>query len=322
MQDSASDILVAGAGPAGASIARLLACKGRRVVLVDPLTKPTDRLEVMAPAARAVVEAVGIAHLLHDRSLAHPCPGIRRRWGTAATEIDDFLRRPGGPGYVIDRMRFDDALRAMAMQAGVEGIVGRVVAARREGADTVVDVESGARRMSLPAGLVIDATGRPSAVARRMGARRLLSGRLVAERRSVDAIHAVDRRAAWLEVDGAQNEWWYQVSGPAGRLERWAVHRRDKHAGRVHADADASSALLSHAAGDGWIAIGDAAASFDPVTSQGLVNALSTALVAAGAILSPGGLDEEARRIYSDAVAATFHHSEAGRARVYDMLAS
>ena len=111
------------------------------------------------------------------------------------------------------------------------------------------------------------------------------------------------------------------MSGPGDRLERWAVHRPDKCAGRVRAER-ASSALLSHAAGDGWIAVGDAAASFDPVTSQGLVNALSTALVAAGAILSPGGLHEDARRIYSDAVAATFHHSEAGRARVYDMLAS
>ena len=320
MQDSAADILVAGAGPAGATIARLLACKGRRVVLVDPRTRPTDRLEVVAPAAGAVVEAVGIAHLLRDRSLARPCPGIRRRWGTAATEIDDFLRRPGGPGYVIDRVRFDDALRAMAMEAGVDGVVGRVVAARREGGDTVVVVESGGRRMPLAAGLVIDATGRPSAVARRMGARRLLSERLVAERRSADAIHAADRHAAWLEVDGAQDGWRYQVSGPGDRLEHWAVHRPDKRAGRVRADA--SSALLSHAAGDGWIAIGDAAASFDPVTSQGLVNALSTALVATGAILSPGGLHEDARRIYSDAVAATFHHSEAGRARVYDMLAS
>ena len=110
------------------------------------------------------------------------------------------------------------------------------------------------------------------------------------------------------------------MSGPDGRRERWTVYRSGKRIGDARTRTDASSALLSHAAGDGWIAIGDAAASFDPVTSQGLVNALSTALVAAGAILSPGGLDEDARGVYSDAVAATFHHSEAGRARVYEAL--
>ncbi len=314
------DILVAGAGPAGATVARLLACKGRRVVLVDPDTRRTDRLEVIAPAAYAVVEAVGIAHLLHDVSLAHPCPGIRRRWGAAATEIDDFLRRPGGRGYVIDRAPFDGALRRMAMEAGVVGIAGRVVAAQRDGGTTIVGIESAAQRISVAAELVIDATGRPSAVARRLGARRFRSERLVAERRLNDALCTPG--ASWLDVDGGKDEWRYQVSGPDGRCERWAVYRPDKHAGRRRTRVDASSALLSHAAGDGWIAIGDAAVSFDPVTSQGLVNALSTALVAAGAILSPGGLDADARGVYSEAVAATFRCSEAGRTHVYAALAS
>ena len=79
MRDRTADILVAGAGPAGATIARLLALRGRRVVLVDPGTRRTDRLEVIAPAACRVVEAVGIAHLLHDTSIGaavsrHPPP--------------------------------------------------------------------------------------------------------------------------------------------------------------------------------------------------------------------------------------------------------
>ncbi|MBX9777810.1 MAG: NAD(P)/FAD-dependent oxidoreductase [Xanthobacteraceae bacterium] len=321
MQHRAADILVAGGGPAGATIARLLALRGRQVVLVDPGTRRTERLEIIAPAACRVAEAVGIAHLLYDASLSWPCSGIRRRWGTAEIELDDFLRRPGGKGYVIDRAPFDDALRAMAMDVAVERIAGRVVAARREGGAVVVGVQSGAQRISIAAALVIDATGRPSAVARRMGARRLPSERLVAERQPVDVLRAPDRETPWLDVDGAHNAWSYQVSGPNGRCEAWTVYRPGDRPGRPQSCADASSSLLSRAAGDGWIAIGDAAASFDPVTSQGLVNALSTALVAAGAILSSDGLDDNARGIYADAVAATFHHAEAGRARVYAGLA-
>jgi flavin-dependent dehydrogenase len=324
MRDRTTDILVAGAGPAGATIARLLALRGRCVVLVDPGTRRTERLEVIAPAACRVVEAVGIAHLLHDPSLAQLCSGIRRRWGTADVEVDDFLRRPGGMGYVVDRAPFDDALGAMASEAGVASVAGRVVAARCDGGNVVVDIESSGQRLSIACGLVIDATGRPSAVARRMGARRMLSERLVAERQSPDGLRASERAAPWdipwLDVDGGHDEWSYQVSGPDGRREGWTVYRSGKRIGGARTSTDASSALLSHAAGDGWVAIGDAAASFDPVTSQGLVNALSTALVAAGAILSPVGLDENARGVYSDAVAATFHHSEAGRARVYAAL--
>jgi flavin-dependent dehydrogenase len=317
MQDRAADILVAGAGPAGATIARLLALRGRRVVQVDPGTRRVERLEVIAPAACPVVEAVGIAHLLNDALLAQPCSGIRRRWGTADVEVDDFLRRPGGKGYVVDRAPFDEVLRSMAMEAGVESVTGRVVAARRASGEVIVDILSGAQRVSIAAGLVIDATGRPSAVARRMGARRVLSERLVAERQPADAL----QDTLWLDVEGERDAWSYQVSGPDGRRERWAVYRPGKRAGRARSCADASSSLLSRSAGAGWIAIGDAAASFDPVTSQGLVNALSTALVAAGAILSPEGFDGNARDVYSGAIAATFQHSEAGRARVYAALA-
>ena len=116
-----ADILVAGAGPAGATIARLLALQGRRVMLVDPGARRIDRLEiVVAGVPAAWSKRLGIAHLLHDMSIARPCLGIRRRWGTTETEIDDFLRRPGGRGFVIDRMLFDEALRGMAMDAGVD----------------------------------------------------------------------------------------------------------------------------------------------------------------------------------------------------------
>ena len=205
-------------------------------------------------------------------------------------------------------------------------VTGRVVAARHEGEAVVLKVESGLKAASNLAGLVVDATGRPSAVARRMGARRLVSERLVAVRQPIEAPPAAGPNTGWLDVesreDGGRDGWSYAVSGPGGRRDRWTV---SPSAGKVHSDhsgtrADASSALLSQAAGDGWIAIGDAAASFDPVTSQGLMNALSTALVAAGAILSPRGLDEDACSVYSNAVAATFRYSEAGRSRVYDAL--
>jgi flavin-dependent dehydrogenase len=323
MPDSPADILVAGAGPAGTTIARLLARKGRRVVLADPGTRHVERLEIVAPAACGVIEALGIAPLLDDASIARRCLGIRRRWGAMPIETEDFLRRPGGRGFVIDRRPFDEALRNAAKDAGARFIVGRVVAARPDAGAMVATVQSGSEMLEIAAGLLVDATGRPSAVARRMGARRLACERLVAELQSVD-MSVSDPNAGWLDVEsgvGRQGQWFYEVSGPDRRRERWAIYRPVQHAkARSRLRVDASSARLSHTAGDGWVAVGDAAASFDPVTSQGLVNALSTALVAAGAILSPEGFDEAAHRIYSDAIATTFHHSEAGRARVYDVL--
>ncbi|KJB94285.1 hypothetical protein N826_10975, partial [Skermanella aerolata KACC 11604] len=45
----------------------------------------------------------------------------------------------------------------------------------------------------------------------------------------------------------------------------------------------AHSTHLSPAAGDGWLAVGDAALGFDPLSSQGIFNALYTGLAAAEA---------------------------------------
>src|SRR4051812_17949716 len=124
-----TDVLVAGAGPAGAIAARLLARHGRRVTLVDPGSCATDRLEVLPPSGCLVLQALDLVDILHDARVVRPCLGIRRRWGEMAPEFDDFLRRPGGTGYIVDRARFDERLRTAASEAGVRIIHGRVAAA-------------------------------------------------------------------------------------------------------------------------------------------------------------------------------------------------
>jgi hypothetical protein len=68
------------------------------------------------------------------------------------------------------------------------------------------------------------------------------------------------------------------------------------------------------------IKLQDAAASFDPVTSQGLGNALGTALAAAGAIVSDLHLGPEAQQGYCDVVWASFANTERQRRAVYGMI--
>ena len=47
---------------------------------------------------------------------------------------------------------------------------------------------------------------------------------------------------------------------------------------------DASSGCLDHFVGKQWLAVGDAALSFDPLSSQGIANALYTGIQAGQAI--------------------------------------
>jgi flavin-dependent dehydrogenase len=318
-----TEVVVGGAGPAGATIARLLAGHGKRVTLVDPETRPAKRLEIIAPSAHRIIEALNLSPLLEDPTIARPCLGIRRRWGTATTEMDDFFCRPGGQGFVIDRSSFDDRLRARAIEGGAEFVRGRIVVVSRHAGTMIARIETAAGRVTVQADVIVDASGRASTVGRRMGSRRLRSERAVAERHGPVRIQGDSEEPVWLEVQGNELGWSYQILGPCGRHESWTIHRSRMPAGtRSSFFTDASSAYLSPAAGLYWLAIGDAASAFDPITSQGLVNALTTSLVAAGALLSPSGLDEHACRIYSSAVHQTFCNSETGRTAVYDALAA
>lgn len=310
-----TDVLVVGAGPAGATIARLLAAGGRRVTMLAPSAPSVDRIEVLPPSGRGLVEMLELSSLLADPEISRPCAGIRRRWNSDEAVYDDFLWHRGGEGYLVDRTRFDACLRATAIARGVHFEQGRVTAARIDSGSLVAEGHDGEVALVIHAGLAIDATGRPAMLARRLGARRLTTDRLVADLIEISAIaHA--NESEWLDVRGTGRRWSYEASGPR-RKERWIV---DVAPGPRSADTlrvDASAMLLQPAARAGWIAIGDAACAFDPIASQGLVNVLASAREAARLILSEGGISAKSAAAYSDLVGATFHYSEAGRRAVY-----
>jgi flavin-dependent dehydrogenase len=317
-----TDILVAGAGPAGATVARLLALHHREVLLVDPLGPSLQRLEILAPAAYPVLEALGLVRLLDEPSLACPCLGIRRRWGTRDVQVDDFLNHPGSRGAVIDRSRFDQALLLEARSARAQLLQGRVAAVNKENGSVTATIRRGQIRSLVSARLVVDATGRAATVTRQLGARRIFSERRVAEKLASTNLELNQAKGVWLEVESHDVGWSYSILGPDGRQERWRIDPRgDRERGPHLQRVDASSVYLSSAAGGAWVAVGDAVASFDPITSQGLVNALSTALVASGAILSSNGSALEKFGAYSAAVADTFAFSEVGRAEAYRIFA-
>jgi len=312
-----SNYVVGGAGPAGLSTARLLALKGATVRVVDPQICAPHRLELLAPASLGTIAALGLAPLLEDAAIARPCLGIRRRWGTAAIEYDDFLRHPYRTGYVVDRARFDQRLRAAAAAAGVEFCRGRVLGVEPDAARVLIRAVDGSLQAATFSDAVIDATGRAALIARRMGARVTVRDRMVAElvEQSIDE---AGRCAAWLDVERADPGWCYTIKGPDGQAQKWAIGRSGAVVHRSHSvRVDASAGILSKAAGERWIAVGDAAIAFDPIASQGLYNALSSALAATGALVSAEGFGPASAGLYSDAVAATFAWSEIGRSAAY-----
>jgi len=112
------DLIVVGAGPAGAAFAGAMADLGWQVLLVERASLPRHKVcgEFLSPAAQASLKALGRLELV--RSL-RPYPISRARLTSAAGRQID-LDLPGGDAWGLSRFALDQGLVQSASRSGVE----------------------------------------------------------------------------------------------------------------------------------------------------------------------------------------------------------
>ncbi len=162
------DVVIVGAGPAGALAALVLARQGARVRLVERARFPRPKLcgDSLNPGALAVLgRYVDVAGL---GAQGQPVRGMRLS-GPGGVAVHG--RYPDGvAGLSITRARLDAWLVNEACRAGArcdDGVAVRGVSVNAEGATGVVMAAGGDRHH--PARMVIGADGRGSIVARQFG---------------------------------------------------------------------------------------------------------------------------------------------------------
>lgn len=334
-------MVVVGAGPAGAAAALALAGLAR-VVLVDRLAEPEDRIgETLPGAARRLLAALGLDP---DAVLADghaPVWARRSVWGAPDPVELDGLADPDGPGVRLDRRRFETRLRTEAVARGVRLVAPVAARVARAGEGWIVD--AGAVRIAAP--VVIDATGRGSRLLREHAGRPAVEDRLVCAWMHLPLARPAQ---AVMYVESEPDGWWYTAPLPGGRrllafhgdadlVRKAGVHRRLLEAALALpslaaelADADtgrpgpvrtcaAHGARPGAAGGDGWLAAGDASMCFDPLSSQGLFHALYTGRAAGGAALAMLDGDAGAGAAYSASLDAVWDAYVAHRALYYGM---
>ena len=296
------DIAVVGAGAAGAAAAAILA-RAASVVLIDRVAQPVWRIgETLPGAARRPLAEIGawpdFLAAGHD-----PAPLKISRWGSDEPVTLDAFRDPDGVGWRIDRARFEADLRSNALRSGAQLLspvhVERIVATTN-GWSVVLDNGS-----AVDARVLIDASGRRSRLLRDHGQRHMVADRLACAYQTVEA----DSGDTATYIEATEDGWWYSAVLPDNR--RLVAFHGDSDLGAVArvfetgpvvaalsiaglADivgavdastwsppAMCSAASIAHsAAGKHWLAAGDAALAFDPLSSQGLFNALVTGIEA------------------------------------------
>ena len=291
------EVVVLGAGPAGAAAARLLALWGHRVrVIAKPHQPGLSLAESVPPSTRKLFDALGVREAI-DRADFVRSTGNTVWWGSGECRSESFA--DGRLGWQITADRLESLLRAAAIEAGVEFEERRADSDDGQGAP-----------------FTLDCTGRSGVLAR---ARRLR--RLEPDLKTV-ALVGLWQPAAPLDVPDATHTliesyadgWAWSVPDTGGR--RFVAVMVDPRTSALHRGDDSREVYLAEirktprfrtllasatlvAGPSGWDAsmywseryvddsallVGDAGSFIDPLSSAGVKKALASGWLAAVAV--------------------------------------
>lgn len=290
-------LVIVGAGPAGCAAAIALAPHWDVTLVSDGRCGVG---ETLSPACRPLLAELGLLPL---DQLA--CLGVESHWHGLRQERQ-ALQHPLGAGWLLDRPSFERTLRARALQAGARLLEPCRFLDVRPGWE--LDLSLGRRRCDF----ILDATGRRASVARRLGARRTVTRRQTAV---VGTLEGFDPDQT-LCVESSGPDWAYTCrTGARTRVATWLSFGRPRPADwwpnlsrtrRVMARLEgylpvrlrsvpADESFLERPWGPGWLALGDAARSRDPLSGSGIFWALASGLEAARILLGSQGRAPQSR---------------------------
>lgn len=296
------DVIVVGGGPAASGAATHVRKQDRTVMIIAKKRRHGPRTEVICPDVKQELQLFGLARDVIP-ALGRVCHAISASWGAPTPFVQSFFGHPYGDSLIVERQSFDTRLLQFAVAAGARVVDGTFGGAVHDGIQWRVTCHDASGAHVFTSRLLVDATGRSAAVARTIGSVPILCDRLI-------GISAVIPQSSpsLLQVIASREGWWYAIPLVTGEtfaclitdadiardlnattisdwmsLARRALPEQPQTRPATLGVYACHSAVLQHM-GEHWLAVGDAAASYDPLSAVGVLHALRSARCAANAI--------------------------------------
>lgn len=347
------DIVIIGAGPSGLATAIATALKLNLTILViDQNSVDQQRVgENIPPETLLLIQQLG----LKDQFLLdghEPCPGFASVWGGENVGHNDFIVNPYGHSWRLNRHAFDMSLVTKAKSLSVDILWDtRFISANKVMRNNQVSYDLSLKTpaketYSVQAFFVVDASGSKANFAKGQKVKKRVDDKLIAIVRFATLNQA--HKGKQVRIEATANNWCYHTLLPQQKVvsmliaepsDRKALENKAYHAFKTHLEGTdwvgrqirelelrdesyhtylITSGMLEQVEGDNWIAVGDAAASFDPIVAQGIYKGLQHGILAAKVIISTFK-QEETDFAYSDIVEKGYRHYLDNRAHIYQL---
>jgi flavin-dependent dehydrogenase len=318
------DVVVIGGGPGGATLAALLAQRGRRCLVLEQSQFPRYHIgESLVPHTHGIFERLGFLDKLKQSAFPekHSVRFVPVAGGDATSFFFSWtIPGDGARTWQVERSQFDRMMLDHARELGVEvreGVtVEKVVFAGNRA--TGVVASNGTGKHTIEAKVVVDASGRRTLIGQQLGLKGDVPG---LKKASLWGYYSGGKRWPGLSAGETtmflipEGGWfWYiplpddivsvgivadpdYLFGAGGTPE--AIFEREvtrcatlterltttRRVGPVRGLRELAY-VNRQTCGDGWVMIGDARAFLDPIYSSGLFLALASAELAASCIES------------------------------------
>jgi flavin-dependent dehydrogenase len=270
--------------------------------------------ETLAPNSLHIIQELDIETLL---SAKQHCPNIGNmyNWGTNELKIRHFFLESSAVGWHIDRTFFEHQMIATAQSRGVHFLSGCRFTKfeKKKNLIFVHYTDALGKQHETIASFIVDASGRSSRVAKSAGIQRQTLDRLTGYcAKAKDLARSLGNRSF---IESINDGWVYAAELEdkslvlnymtdadlqhvfPGDMKGWLFEKLQdtkylRQFFKLSVSEDlyditvkpASTSCLGSIVGQGWLAVGDAACSYDPLSSYGIVSALGGSIYAALAI--------------------------------------